>query len=49
MLVEVLVLLLLGAVLIGVVANSELELEVKSLNGITLDVPAKPVELASVD
>jgi hypothetical protein len=49
MLVGVLALLLLGAALIGVVVDCELELEVKSLNDIALDVPAKPVELASVD
>ena len=49
MLFKVLVLLLLGAALIGVVVDCEFELEVKSLNDIALDVPAKPVELASVD
>jgi hypothetical protein len=44
--VEVLVLRLLGAALIGVV---DCELELKSVNNIALDVPAKPVELANVD
>ena len=44
--VEVLVLLLLGAALVRAV---DCELELKSVDEIAPDVPAKPVELANAD